>query len=388
MIMGGVTYTDVISFDKILRMLYQQEDLDFPPGSEYSYSNTGYNLLARVIEVQSGQSFRAYTDERIFRPLGMANTHFSDDYLEIVPGRAESYAPTDDRGYRRVINQLTALASSSLNTTIDDFILWMQNYETAQVGGAELVSRMTEPGRLNDGEELGYAYGLTVGEYRGLPTFGHGGSWAGFRTNFVRFPEQNLSVVVFCNVSNCDPAGRARRVAEVFIEDEMGPRPEPSPGRGRARAALTQRGPAPRLHRCLPQPRAGLDVRDRPRGRRTRRAALAERRRDTDAVGGRHLPGGSALAADGAVRARGRPGGAVHGYGQPRPQPGVRAAVEEVDRDEFRLVRPRPAAVRRVAQPPGGAPTPVSLADNARSARCASGSYACASASVGVSSSK
>ncbi len=226
MMLGGVTYTDVISFDQILRMLYQQENLDFPPGSEYSYSNTGYNLLARIIEVQSGESFREYTDQRIFEPLGMGNTHFSDNHLEIVPGRAESYAPDAEEGYQRVVNQLTALASSSLNTSMDDFLVWMRNYETGQVGGAETLERMLLQGVLNDGEVLSYAYGLTRGEYRGLPTFGHGGSWAGFRTNFVRFPEQNLSVAVFCNVSDCDPAGRARRVAEVFLEAEMSPAPD------------------------------------------------------------------------------------------------------------------------------------------------------------------
>ena len=226
MMLGGVTYTDVISFDQILRMLYQQENLDFPPGSEYSYSNTGYNLLARIIEVQSGESFREYTDQRIFEPLGMGNTHFSDNHLEIVPGRAESYTPDAEEGYQRVVNQLTALASSSLNTSMDDFLVWMRNYETGQVGGAETLERMLLQGVLNDGEVLSYAYGLTRGEYRGLPTFGHGGSWAGFRTNFVRFPEQNLSVAVFCNVSDCDPAGRARRVAEVFLEAEMSPAPD------------------------------------------------------------------------------------------------------------------------------------------------------------------
>lgn len=234
MMLGGVSYTDVISFEKILRMLMQQEDLDFPPGSEYSYSNTGYNLLARVIEVQSGMSFREYTDDRIFQPLGMEHTHFSDDYLEIVPGRAESYAPSDD-GYVRVINQLTALASSSLNTTVDDFLVWMQNYEDRSVGG-ELVDRMLTRGVLNDGEEIGYAHGLTTGEYRGVPTFGHGGSWAGFRTSFQRFPDQNLSIVVFCNVSNCDPAGRAREVAEVFIGDDLGPEGEPGSGPDRTSA--------------------------------------------------------------------------------------------------------------------------------------------------------
>ena len=228
MMLAGITYTDVISFEKILRMLYRQQAINFTPGSEYAYSNTGYNLLARVVEVQSGMSFREYTDSRIFEPLGMTRTHFSDDYLEVVPGRAESYSPiADGGGFQRQPNQLTALASSSLHTNIDDFIRWMRNYETAQVGGEDMLATMVQPGVLNDGEVLGYAYGLSVADYRGLPTFGHGGSWAGYRTNFVRFPDQDLSVAVFCNVSDCAPAGRARRVAEVFIGDQMAEAPEP-----------------------------------------------------------------------------------------------------------------------------------------------------------------
>ena len=228
MSLGGVEYSDVISFDKILRMLYQQSAINFPPGSEYAYSNTGYNLLAKTIEVRSGMTFRDYTQEKIFEPLGMTNTHFSDDYLEIVPGRAESYAPVDgqdDGIFRRQINQLTALASSSLNTTVDDFILWMKNYETSQVGDEEIIHRMLERGVLTSGDTLDYAHGLTMGEYRGLRHFGHGGSWAGFRTNFIRFPQEDLSIVVFCNFSTCDPAGRALKVAEVFLEDQMGPAP-------------------------------------------------------------------------------------------------------------------------------------------------------------------
>ena len=226
MALGGIGFTDVISFEKILRMLYHQEAINFEPGSEYAYSNTGYNLLARVIEVQSGMTFREYTESRIFGPLGMTSTHFSDDYLEVVPGRAESYNPIDGGGFQRMPNQLTALASSSLHTSIDDFILWMRNYETGQVGGEEMLGTMMRRGVLTGGDTLDYAHGLSVTDYRGLPTFGHGGSWVGYRTNFVSFPEQNLSIAVFCNVSDCDPAGRARRVAEVFIGDLMGPEPE------------------------------------------------------------------------------------------------------------------------------------------------------------------
>ena len=104
----------------------------------------------------------------------------------------------------------------------------MRNYETGQVGGEEMLRTMVQQGVLTNGDTLDYAHGLTVTDYRGLPTFGHGGSWVGYRTNFVRFPEQNLSIAVFCNVSDCDPAGRARRVAEVYIGDLMGPEPEDS----------------------------------------------------------------------------------------------------------------------------------------------------------------
>ena len=87
---------------------------------------------------------------------------------------------------------------------------------------------MVQQGVLTNGDTLDYAHGLTVTDYRGLPTFGHGGSWVGYRTNFVRFPEQNLSIAVFCNVSDCDPAERARSVAEVYIRDLLGPEPEDS----------------------------------------------------------------------------------------------------------------------------------------------------------------
>ena len=233
MALGGIGFTDVISFEKILRMLHRQRAINFAPGSEYAYSNTGYNLLARVIEVQSGMSFRAYTESRIFGPLGMTRTHFSDDHLEVVPGRAESYAPAaegesgeGEAGFRRMPNQLTALASSSLHTNVDDFILWMRNYETGRVGGDETLATMLRPGVLADGDTLRYAHGLSIGDFRGLRTIGHGGSWVGYRTNFTRFPEQDLSIAIFCNVSDCDPAGRARRVAEVFVGDLMGPEPE------------------------------------------------------------------------------------------------------------------------------------------------------------------
>lgn len=242
MALAGVEMTDVISFEKIARMLGRQQALNFPPGSEYAYSNTGYNLLARVVEAVSGQTFREFTDARIFRPLGMSRTHFSDDYLEVVPGRAESYAPAEGREgvFRRLPNQLTALASSSLHTTIDDFVLWMRNYDAGQVGGQEVLQAMLRQGVLSNGDTIAYAGGLTVGEHRGLSVVGHGGSWAGYRTYFARFPDHRLSVAVFCNVSDCDAAGRARKVAEAYLEDRMDPEPAEDPESEAAAPALSE----------------------------------------------------------------------------------------------------------------------------------------------------
>ncbi|GIT51042.1 MAG: D-alanyl-D-alanine carboxypeptidase [Gemmatimonadota bacterium] len=225
-VVGGCRVSDVISFEKILVCSINRER-----STSRQVRSTPTRIQATTFWLGRSKfpnrlTFRTYTQEQIFAPLGMTRTHFSDDYLEIVPGRAESYAPVGDETdgvFRRQINQLTALASSSLNTTVDDFILWMKNYETGVVGGEEILGKMLRRGVLTGGDTIDYAHGLSVGAYRGLVNFGHGGSWAGFRTNFVRFPEENLSIIVFCNFSTCNPAGRALEVAEVFLEDQMGP---------------------------------------------------------------------------------------------------------------------------------------------------------------------
>ena len=279
MALGGIGFTDVISFEKILRMLYRQQAINFPPGSEYAYSNTGYNLLARVIEVQSGMTFREYTESRIFGPLGMTRTHFSDDHLEVVPGRAESYAPAEGgEGFRRMPNQLTALASSSLHTTMDDFIRWMRNYETGQVGGEAMLRTMVQPGVLTNGEALDYAHGLSVTDYRGLPTFGHGGSWVGYRTNFVRFPEQNLSIAVFCQRRGLQPRRAGPPGGRGVHRRPHGPRTGSLRARAVGPQAPTDRRPVAGVRRQLPQPRARQHLPPRSRCRRpTRGHPLAQR---------------------------------------------------------------------------------------------------------------
>ena len=234
---AGWRMDDVISFDQILTMARNQEDLNFEPGAEYSYSNTGYNILAATVAEVSGQSYREWTDENIFQPLGMRETHFQNDHSKIVTNRALGYMPTSD-GYQNNHNGLTALGSSSLHTTIDDLAKWVMNFDDGAVGGMSVIERMQQRGVLNNDELIGYAFGQSESEYRGLELWSHTGSWAGYRTVLLRFPEQRFDVVVLSNLGSYNPSLAAHDVVDLYlgdllepsIEDDTTPAPEePSP---------------------------------------------------------------------------------------------------------------------------------------------------------------
>jgi CubicO group peptidase (beta-lactamase class C family) len=219
MLASGVRYEDVISFADIGRMVRRQRELDFAPGAEFLYSNTGYNLLAEIVEAVTGEAFAAWTGRNLFEPLGMRNTHFPDDHRRLVRNRAASYAPGPGGELRNVPNGLTALGSSSLHTTIDDLALWVANLADGAVGGPEVLAMMRQRGVLSDGSPTDYGFGLTLGRYRGVPFERHGGAWAGFRTMLIHFPEQRLGVIVLGNLASFRAQDRALEVAEIFLGD-------------------------------------------------------------------------------------------------------------------------------------------------------------------------
>jgi CubicO group peptidase (beta-lactamase class C family) len=139
---AGWDYQDVISFQQILRMAFGQQELNFVPGAEHAYSNTGYNLLAEIVARVSGVSYREFCQARIFGPLEMTHTHVHDDHTEVVPDRAHSYRPAPGGEYHLVWNSLTALGSSSIFTTIEDLAKWVGNFENPMVGGPAVIRRM------------------------------------------------------------------------------------------------------------------------------------------------------------------------------------------------------------------------------------------------------
>jgi CubicO group peptidase (beta-lactamase class C family) len=220
--LAGWRFDDVISFEQILNFAYRQRTLNFTPGAEYLYSNTGYNLLAEMVARVSGKPFRAFIEERILGPLGMKDSQVLDDHRRIIANRAYGYS-TETSGFRLTGNELTAMGSSSLFSTASDMAKWMINFETRAVGTARVHALMRSQTRLNDGSENAYAFGIAHGRYRGVPMFNHSGGWASFATFVMHFPEQRFSVVVLSNHASAVAPGRvAQQIADLYLEKELG----------------------------------------------------------------------------------------------------------------------------------------------------------------------
>lgn len=224
---GGEGYTRQDVHD----LMAGQQDLNFAPGEEHLYSNTGYLFLADLVEDHAGVSMREFTRERLFEPLGMESTRFHDDPDEVIRRRAVGYVPGED-GVRISTSPLDVVGAGGLLSTVEDFARWghfLIQPDAFPGVPSELAERLLERGVLSNGDTIDYALGISHGELRGLPTIGHGGSWQGYRANFLAFPEQEVSIAVFCNVSTGNPGGRAAEVAQVVLEDRMEPVVEEEP---------------------------------------------------------------------------------------------------------------------------------------------------------------
>src|SRR5439155_10486882 len=205
--LAGWRYSlDLITDDDVLSVISHQKGLNFPPGSKHMYCNTGYTLLAQIVKRVSGESFREFTTSRIFEPLGMKNTHFRDDHAEVVKNIAYGYEPVKDN-FRISITNFDTVGATSLLTTVEDLPLWDENFYNPRAGGPAMIKQLLERGKLNNGEQLDYAFGLVIGRYRGLATVDHAGGDAGYRSDMIRFPEQHFTVACVCNLAGSDPSG-------------------------------------------------------------------------------------------------------------------------------------------------------------------------------------
>jgi len=169
---SGTTLNDVITQDQIIKLLSRQQALNFKPGEQYSYSNSGFTMLAEIVRSVTGQTLRQFTDSAIFKPLGMNDTHFHDDCTEIVRGRAYSY-DTDNRHFTNSILSYSNAGATSLFTNINDLSKWIMNFYDHKVGDQQDIDQLTQKGRLNNGTETDYALGIGIIEQKGWKGFAH-----------------------------------------------------------------------------------------------------------------------------------------------------------------------------------------------------------------------
>jgi CubicO group peptidase (beta-lactamase class C family) len=220
--LAGWRYSkDLITDDDVMSVMTRQKELNFKPGERHVYCNTGYTLLGLIVKRVSGMSLREFTTKNIFEPLGMTHTFFRDDHAQIIKHDAVGYEQEAGKPFEISITNFDTVGATSLHTTVEDLQLWDENFYHPKVGGPEFVKQMLERGKLNNGEELDYAFGLVVGKYKGLPTVDHGGADAGYRSDLTRFPQQHFSAAVLCNSAETNPSSLVQQVANVVLAKEI-----------------------------------------------------------------------------------------------------------------------------------------------------------------------
>ena len=204
----------------ILNILSRQKKLNFNPGEQLLYSNSGYVLLALIVERVTGKSLRDFENEFIFQPLGMKSSLLYDNRTMIVKNRATGYVPTQG-GYKMRASLWDRVGDGGLLTTVEDLFLWDQNFYAPKVGSPAVINLLTTPGTLTNGKQITYTFGLELARYKGLPVVMHGGGINGFRAQMYRFPEQRFTVICLCNNGGISPTSIVEKIADIYLVDHF-----------------------------------------------------------------------------------------------------------------------------------------------------------------------
>lgn len=225
LVAAGRRIEDVITTGDIVRLVRRQRGLNFPPGSAFSYSNTGYTLLGLVVEQVTGSTLQDFCREEIFAPLGMTSTRFVTDHQEVVARRAGSYGPAKGGGFHRIALAYSTAGATSLNTTVVDLARWARHTMTPaaralrEIGSGEIGS-----GEIGSGSPR-YALGVRVGPWRGHMAVQHAGADAGYRAHFLVLPDDGLAAVALANNAAGTPGDLCRAALAPWVDPEPAQRP-------------------------------------------------------------------------------------------------------------------------------------------------------------------
>lgn len=220
MVPANMPYDRNYSPDELYAFITRQRELNFTPGDEFSYSNSGYVLLAMIVRKVSGMSLGEFDKKRIFGPLDMKDTFFYEKMHVPVKNRAIGYDKSGDSLVTGLYDVYT-VGASNLYTTVEDLARWDANFYNDKVGGHGFLENLQTRGILNSGETIGYASGLNIGEYRGLRTVWHNGWWAGFGSSMMRFPDQRFTIICLSNTTVFNPYDLPYEIADICLSGMM-----------------------------------------------------------------------------------------------------------------------------------------------------------------------
>lgn len=191
--------------------------LEFPPGSRWNYSNTGYLLLGVIIHKVSGRFYGDVLAEGIFKPLGMTTTRIISE-ADVVPHRAAGYRleKGELKNQEWVSPSLNTTADGALYFSLRDLIAWDAGVRARRVPTAGSWNEILTPVRLNSGKTFPYGFGWAIDERGGQPLHQHGGAWQGFKTQYARFLGDDLSIIVLANLQHADPARFVDGIAAIL----------------------------------------------------------------------------------------------------------------------------------------------------------------------------
>lgn len=221
MYLSGISFDDYFTEQMGLDILARQKELNFIPGSEYLYSNSGYLALAIIVRRVSGESIGTFAQKKIFDPLEMKNTFIYEDGAKVIKNRAIGYSK-EGNDYKRVHHFDFAVGGDGqVYTTVEDFFKWSENFKSSKLGNSSFLNKMLTKGILSNGDTIDYALGLTHGVYKNRNTISHGGAWGAFRAYYLQFPEDDLAVAVMSNFGSMNTGKKARQIADLILQDAL-----------------------------------------------------------------------------------------------------------------------------------------------------------------------
>ncbi len=245
---AGISLSNVMDIDDYISVIKNGESLKHQPGNTYSYTNSGYTALAKIIENITNNDFSVFVDNEILQPLGMSATHFHDDRYRVIANRVISYAPVEERNdrtnhdeegagttnderlpaYRQTyLGNFQGVGPGGLYSTLRDWRHWEafwsgnQNLPAENTGEFEALKQLMTERAVVNGDTLDYGMGLEIETWQGIRMEGHPGSFMGFRTDVRRFPEYGISIITLCNREDADPPEMNRSLARMILKEKF-----------------------------------------------------------------------------------------------------------------------------------------------------------------------